>query len=135
MVTTRSVLSVERVTKIDQHFTGKILSYCYVSSAYVLIFSTRIRTNFDGNRSVRPAPTTVDNIAHNHSPAIAKHGPHPHPYTASASYHRKSQSLDAATISAQIANHATKINKSHPHHHHHQQHHSTTTNMHKERYV
>lgn len=105
--------------------------------AYVLISPDRIRTNFDGNRSARGTitiPTTPDNIAHNHAPPIAKHGPHPHPYTASASYHRKSQSLDAATISAQIANHATKINKSHPHHHHHQQHHSTTTtNMHKER--
>lgn len=51
-----------------------------------------------------------------HTTAIASKYPN-HASGASTSYHRKSQSLDAATISSQLASNASKLNKSQQHNH------------------
>lgn len=83
-------------------------------------FSVRL----EGNRGGRGAIHSAVNIGthaldskstHSHSYAHSQNVPVKHSHNSGSSFHRKSQSLDAATISLQIAsNIATKFNKSQP---------------------
>lgn len=76
----------------------------------------RIRNNLETNR-LRGIATNDNTIGehstHTTTTAIASKYPN---HTATSSYHRKSQSLDAATISSQLASNASKLNKSQHNH-------------------